>query len=156
MSVNIESAGMYRIAKNGEVIDEGAIQANYDGNLLNVKGFQNDETIYMQLDNDDIMNLLATPASQMPLENRLLNDFTRSSHRTPTATRHSTRHSTRHPTKHSTRRSTRKSTPTKISTISPRHTIKPVSLRVASGIHKKRNSRKKQYTHNKHRKTHRR
>jgi hypothetical protein len=135
MSVNIESAAMYRIAQNGNVVDEGALNAVYDGNTLDVKGFQNDESIYMRLDNNDLMKLLATPASNQSLEQRLLTDFSDSPRKTP------------YKSKSRTKSKTKSKTP-RIHTISPRHTIKPAPLyvdNVASGIKRKKHTKKRQH-----------
>lgn len=135
MSVNIESAAIYRIAQNGNVVDEGALNAVYDGNTLDVKGFQNDESIYMRLDNNDLMKLLATPASNQSLEQRLLTDFSDSPRKTP------------YKSKSRTKSKTKSKTP-RTHTISPRHTIKPAPLyvdNVASGIKRNKHTKKRQH-----------
>lgn len=154
MSINIESASMYRVAENGNVVDEGALSATYDGNTLNIEGFKNDEPIFMRLDNNDIMKLLATPASERPLEQRLLTDFTRHPTRKIRYTPYKSKSRTKSKTKSKSR------TP-RISTISPRHTIKPAPLyidnvdNVARGVNFKRKKHTKKNHHTRHRKTHR-
>jgi hypothetical protein len=147
MSVNIESAAMYRIAQNGNVVDEGALNAVYDGNTLDVKGFQNDESIYMRLDNNDLMKLLATPASNQSLEQRLLTDFSDSPRKTPYKSKSRTKSKTKSKTNSKTKSKTKSKTP-RIHTISPRHTIKPAPLyvdNVASGIKRKKHTKKRQH-----------
>lgn len=52
---------------------------NYDGNIANVdmviNNNGNQKSLNLQLDNQDLLNLLNIPSNQMPLEKRLLNDF---------------------------------------------------------------------------------
>jgi hypothetical protein len=170
MSINIESASMYRVAENGNVVDEGALSATYDGNTLNIEGFKNDEPIFMRLDNSDIMKLLATPASDRPLEQRLLTDFTRHPTRkiryTPYKSKSRSKSTTKSRSKSTTKsrsksrsKSTTKSRTPRMSTISPRHTIKPSPLYVddivARGVNFKRKKHTKKNRYANRRKTHR-
>ena len=57
------------------VVKHTNIDANYDGEKLNITGSDNNNLIYVSLDNNEIMKLLATPANSTPLEERLRKDF---------------------------------------------------------------------------------
>ena len=56
-------------------MDKTDILAKYDGNNLEVIGENRGKIILMQLSNDEIMNLLAIPSSNMGLKERLKIDF---------------------------------------------------------------------------------
>ena len=58
-----------------KIIDESSIDAIYDGKDLNIAANSNENIMYMQLNNDEIMSLLAMPASHLDLEKRLKKDF---------------------------------------------------------------------------------
>ena len=51
------------------------VSVNYDGNTLDVNAFDDDSSLYMELNNDELSRLLSQPASSMSLENRLKKDF---------------------------------------------------------------------------------
>jgi hypothetical protein len=52
------------------------VSMNYDGNTLDVNAFDDDSSIYVQLNNDELYKLLLSqPSSKMSLENRLKKDF---------------------------------------------------------------------------------
>ena len=81
MSTIVRAAAATEVIQNNKVVDVKGMTAEYDGSLLDLSGFDNNEMFYAQLDNDDIRSLLATPASRMPLEHRLRKDYGVSMHR---------------------------------------------------------------------------
>jgi hypothetical protein len=60
---------------NGKVISAQTINAEYDGKNLAIDMFDNGEHFYSQLNNNDIADILSHRASSLPLEKRLLKDF---------------------------------------------------------------------------------
>lgn len=60
---------------NGKVINNQTINAGYDGNNLSIDMYDNGKHFYSQLNNNDIASILSHRASSMPLEKRLINDF---------------------------------------------------------------------------------
>jgi hypothetical protein len=60
---------------NGKVISDQTINAGYDGNNLSIDMYDNGKHFYSQLNNNDIASILSHRASSMPLEKRLINDF---------------------------------------------------------------------------------
>ena len=60
---------------NGKVISDQTINAGYDGNNLSIDMYDNGKHFYSQLNNNDIASILSHRASSLPLEKRLINDF---------------------------------------------------------------------------------
>jgi len=60
---------------NGKVISDQTINAGYDGNNLSIDMYDNGKHFYSQLNNNDIASILSYRASSLPLEKRLINDF---------------------------------------------------------------------------------
>jgi hypothetical protein len=82
MSTYIQNYGITKtlIKKNKKTIkNEIKWIGNYDGNNANIKlaidnnGTKN--TVDLQLDNNELMNLLGVQTIEIPLEQRLINDF---------------------------------------------------------------------------------
>jgi hypothetical protein len=61
---------------NGKVITDQTINAAYDGKNLALDVYDNGKHFYSQLNNNDIASILSHRASSMPLEKRLMKDFT--------------------------------------------------------------------------------
>ena len=60
--------------ENGQMVSASGVFANYDGETLDMEGFQDATTFYAQLTNEDIMELLAARANQQPLEELILEE----------------------------------------------------------------------------------
>ena len=75
MSPTIKASANAKLIHNDRVVKHTNIQANYDGKELNLTGSDNNNLVYVSLNNDEIMKLIATPANSMPLEQRLRKDF---------------------------------------------------------------------------------
>ena len=82
MSTYIQNYGFtktYIKDNNKKVKNEIQWIGDYDGNKANVKLDINDngikKVVSMQLDNNDLMNILGIQPVQIPLEERLTNDF---------------------------------------------------------------------------------
>jgi hypothetical protein len=69
----------YIMENNKKIKNQIKWIGDYDGNKANIELDINDngnrELVKMQLDNNDIMNLLGIQTVQIPLEQRLTNDF---------------------------------------------------------------------------------
>lgn len=125
MATIVRAAAATEVTHNNEVIDVKGMTAKYDGVNLDLSGFDNNEMFYARLDNDDVRQLLATPANRKSLEHRLREDYGVSMHRrTHRRRRPRKRRSTGSKNKKaSTRRRRRAKTPTKKRTPSIRRTI---------------------------------
>lgn len=64
-----------QIYVNGKVVRDEMIKAEYDGNNLAVDIYDNGKHCYSKLNNNDIANILSHRASALPLEKRLMKDF---------------------------------------------------------------------------------
>jgi hypothetical protein len=60
---------------NGQLVENKAIKADYDGNNLDIDLYENGNHFYSKLSNNDIASILSHRASSLPLEKRLMNDF---------------------------------------------------------------------------------
>jgi hypothetical protein len=60
---------------NGKVITDQTINAAYDGKKLGIDIYDNGKHFYSQLNNNDIASILSHRASSLPLEKRLMKDF---------------------------------------------------------------------------------
>ena len=60
---------------NGKVIKDEVIKAKYDGENLGLDIYDNGKHFYSKLNNNDIANILSHRASSIPLEKRLMKDF---------------------------------------------------------------------------------
>jgi len=81
---------------NNENVNSEGLLINYDGENMDISGYQNNDNFYAQLSNKDIMNLLAITANPMSLDKRLKKDF---------SVKHKTR---RHHKKHKKQKNTKK------------------------------------------------
>jgi len=72
MDTNIKIVGFANQSVNGININNEGFDIDYDGNLLNLSGFSGDKMYYAKLNNQQIMDLLQTRPSQIPLEQRIL------------------------------------------------------------------------------------
>ena len=131
MATIVRAAAATEVTHNNRVIDVKGMSARYDGENLDLSGFDNNEMFYARLDNEDVRRLLATPASRKSLEHRLRDDYGVSMHRRThrrrrprrrrsTGSRGSSRSNSK---RASTRRRRRSRTPTKKRTPSVRRTI---------------------------------
>jgi len=75
MNSFLKTSADIQLIHNDKIIDESSIHALYDGKDLNIAANANENIMYMQLNNDEIMSLLAMPASHLDLEKRLKKDF---------------------------------------------------------------------------------
>lgn len=75
MNSFLKTSADIQLIHNDKIIDESSIDAVYDGKDLNIAANSNENIMYMQLNNDEIMSLLAMPASHLDLEKRLKKDF---------------------------------------------------------------------------------
>jgi hypothetical protein len=75
MSIFIHSSGETKSIINGNVLTDKSFDANYDGKNMKITGHDNDKKFNVKMTNDDIMNLLAKPSSNLTLKQRLMNDY---------------------------------------------------------------------------------
>lgn len=75
MNSFLKTSADIQLIHNNKIIDESSIDAIYDGKDLSIAANSNENIMYMQLNNDEIMSLLAMPASHLDLEQRLKKDF---------------------------------------------------------------------------------
>ena len=61
--------------ENGNLVASAGLEGKYNGETLDVTGFQDDTTFYAQLDNQDIMDLLSRQANPMPLEEMIIEEY---------------------------------------------------------------------------------
>ena len=74
-STNIDSYGLSQTFLNNDLVHGLKWDANYDGKKLNVGVAENtkgeNDAYFIELDNDDIMDILSVPASGKPLDQRI-------------------------------------------------------------------------------------
>ena len=75
MNSTIKASAKAQLIHNDKIINQTNINANYNGADLNITGSNNDNLVYVSLNNDEIMKLLAIPANPISLEERLREDF---------------------------------------------------------------------------------
>ena len=71
MESYIQNYGQYNTIVDGNIIDETKWNMVYDGDVLDLEARHNDEDIYMNLNNDEIMKLLEVPANKKTIHERL-------------------------------------------------------------------------------------
>ena len=71
MESYIQNYGQYNTIVDGNIIDETKWNMVYDGDVLDLEARHNDEAIYMNLNNDEIMKLLEGPANKKTIHERL-------------------------------------------------------------------------------------
>jgi len=64
-----------QINVNGKVISDEIIKTDYDGKNLAIDVYENGQHYYSKLNNNDIASILSHKASSLPLEKRLMKDF---------------------------------------------------------------------------------
>ena len=57
MESYIQTYGQYKTIVDGNIIDNAKWNMVYDGDVLDLEATKNDESIYMQLNNEEIMKL---------------------------------------------------------------------------------------------------
>ena len=67
----IQNKGHYQTIVDGNIIDNTQWNMVYDGKELDLEANRNNETIYINLNNDDIMKLLKVPAYHKSIHERL-------------------------------------------------------------------------------------
>lgn len=75
MNSVFEGNASYKITSDNGVHDTGYVEMTYDGDKMDIAHANNNNIIIMQLDNDELMELLARPADPMPLDERILYDY---------------------------------------------------------------------------------
>lgn len=80
MTSYLTSTGKTQFYDDGDLIQNMGWDMTYDGNNLDIGTFKNGDEVYMQLNNQEIMDLLNRPTSRKTLEQRLLHDFPSKKH----------------------------------------------------------------------------
>ena len=80
MSINymdsyLQNYGQTKTVVNGNIIDDVKWNATYDGNIVNLEAKRNNDSIYVQMNNDDIMKLFELPAHNTTIDKRLEQDL---------------------------------------------------------------------------------
>ena len=71
METYIQNKGQYQTSINGNVIENTKWKMDYDGDELDLEAKRNNESIYMKLNNADIMKLFEVPSYHKPIRERL-------------------------------------------------------------------------------------
>jgi len=74
-NMNINAQASIIVSKDNAIVDKTDIMAKYDGNKLEVVGENRGKIILMQLSNEEIMDILAIPSSNLGLKERLKIDY---------------------------------------------------------------------------------
>lgn len=75
MSIFIHSSGETKSIINGNVLTDKAFDATYNGINMKITGYDKDKKFNVKMTNDDIMELLSKPSSNLTLKQRLMNDY---------------------------------------------------------------------------------
>ena len=75
MNTILQASADMQLINNNNIIQDTSIKAIYDGDDLNISALNNDNIVYVRLNNDEIMKLLSIPANSSTLEQRLKKDF---------------------------------------------------------------------------------
>jgi hypothetical protein len=75
MSIFIHSSGETKSIINGNVLADKSFDATYNGKNMKITGHDKDKKFNVKMTNDDIMELLAKPSSNLTLKQRLMNDY---------------------------------------------------------------------------------
>ena len=75
MDSYIQSFGQYKTIIDGNVIDNAKWNMVYDGDVMDLETQQNNENMYLQLDNKEIMKLFQLPSSNLSIDQRLQADL---------------------------------------------------------------------------------
>jgi hypothetical protein len=71
----ILNSGEYKTIIDGNLIDEAKWNVLYDGENLEVEGKRNNEQLYFQLNNDELMKLLELSPDSLTMDKRLNRDL---------------------------------------------------------------------------------
>lgn len=75
MDSYIQTYGQYKTVVDGNIIDDAKWNMVYDGDILDLEAQKNNESLYVQLTNEEIMKLFQIPASQHIISDRLKTDL---------------------------------------------------------------------------------
>ena len=75
MNSVFEGNATYKITSDNGVSDTGYVEMAYDGEKIDIAHANDNNIIIMQLDNDELMELLAIPADPTPLDERIRYDY---------------------------------------------------------------------------------
>jgi hypothetical protein len=75
MDSYLQNYGQSKTIVDGNIIDDVKWNAIYDGDVLDLEAKRNDESIYIQMDTDEIMKLLEVPANNKTIDQRLKDDL---------------------------------------------------------------------------------
>ena len=75
MTTLIESKASRQIYSDGKLVDDMGINATFDGNILDMQGYKNENEFYTKLNREEALQLLAIQSSPIPLDKRLIKDF---------------------------------------------------------------------------------
>lgn len=71
----IQNYGQYNTIVDGNIVDKTKWNMVYDGDGLDLEAKRNNESLYMNLTNDDIFKLFEVPANNKTINERLENDL---------------------------------------------------------------------------------
>ena len=71
----IQTYGQYKTIVDGNIIDNAKWNVVYDGDVLDLEAEKNNESMYVQLTNDEIMKLFEIPSSNKTIHDRLEYDL---------------------------------------------------------------------------------
>lgn len=108
MALNIDSYGMSRTYNNGHLVNGIDYDANYNGSNLNLAmKNQNGKTLFMKMNNREIMDLFNQPTQKHSLHNRIENDFKPIKFHSRSLNNSSRRYRRRSPSRRSTKKHSR-------------------------------------------------
>jgi hypothetical protein len=111
MDSYIQTTAEFKSVVDGDIVEKLALDATYDGKKAEIKSYSDGTLKYIELDNNDIMALLSMPSSDISLEQRLVEDYGKTDHKTKT--KRKTKTKTKRKTKTKTKRKTKTKTKTK-------------------------------------------
>jgi len=76
MESYIQSYGQHKTIVDGNVIDNTKWNMIYDGDVMDLEAKKNNEEVYVQLTNDEILKLFEIPPSKQIMTDRLTHDLT--------------------------------------------------------------------------------
>lgn len=71
----IQTYGQYKTVVDGNIIDDAKWNMVYDGDVLDLEAQKNNDSLYVQLTNEEIIKLFQIPASNYSIKNRLEYDL---------------------------------------------------------------------------------
>lgn len=72
MDTNVKMVGFANQSINGVTVANEGFDMEYDGKKMNISGFSGDRLYYAKLNNKQLLDLLNMPASEVPLERRIM------------------------------------------------------------------------------------